>query len=116
MHAAEASLSQLINLMLAYVLLRGLGIGRPSAVSSMRIKFVSFVMVTIGLFLCTIDDSAPKHTAAAATKLSTAATRADLRSLPGDASGASGVAAHAAGAVAVSAVQRVLRTTRRRRR
>lgn len=54
-HAAEASLSQLLNLILAYLLLRGCGIGRSSAVSSMRIKFVSFVMVTLGLFLCTFE-------------------------------------------------------------
>ena len=54
MHAAEASLSQLINLCFAYLLLRGCGIGRSSAVSSMGIKLVSFVMVTIGLFLCTL--------------------------------------------------------------
>ena len=30
MHAAEASLSQLLNLLIAYLLLRGFGIGRPS--------------------------------------------------------------------------------------
>ena len=58
-HAAEASLSQLLNLMLAYVLLRACGLGRSSAVSSMRIKFVSFVMVTIGLFLCTLEGEKP---------------------------------------------------------
>ena len=58
-HAAEASLSQLLNLMLAFLLLRGCGIGRSSAVSHMRIKFVSFVMVTIGLFLCTLEGEKP---------------------------------------------------------
>ena len=55
-HAAEASLSQLLNLLIAYCLLRGFGIGRASAVGSMTAKFVSFVMVTLGLFLCTLDD------------------------------------------------------------
>jgi hypothetical protein len=55
-HAAEASLSQLLNLLIAYLLLRGFGIGRPSAIGSMTAKFVSFVMVTLGLFLCTLDD------------------------------------------------------------
>ena len=53
-HAAEASLSQLLNLMVAYILYRGFGVGRSSAVGSMTIKMVSFVMVTIGLFLCTL--------------------------------------------------------------
>ena len=42
-------MSQLLNLMLAY-LLRCFGIGRHSA-SSMNAKIVSFFMVTIGLFL-----------------------------------------------------------------
>ena len=60
MHAAEASLSQLLNLMLAYVLLRGCGVGRSSAVAAMRIKFVSFVMVTLGLFLCTFEAERPR--------------------------------------------------------
>ena len=36
--------------------LRRLPTGRPSAVGSMTAKFVSFVMVTLGLFLCTLDD------------------------------------------------------------
>ena len=55
-HAAEASLSQLLNLLIAYLLLRGFGVGRVSAVGSMTAKLVSFVMVTLGLFLCTLDD------------------------------------------------------------
>lgn len=63
-HAAEASLSQLLNLMLAYLLLRGFGLGRSSAVSGMRIKFISFTMVTIGLFLCTLDADRPGRPAA----------------------------------------------------
>ena len=57
-HAAEASLSQLLNLLIAYLLLKCFGLGRASAVSGMRVKFVSFVMVTIGLFLCTFDADA----------------------------------------------------------
>lgn len=61
-HAAEASLSQLLNLLIAYVLLRGFGIGRVSAVGSMTAKLVSFVMVTLGLFLCTLDESQAKAT------------------------------------------------------
>ena len=56
MHAAEASLSQLLNLLLAYVLYKCFHIGRPSAVGSMAAKAASFVMVTIGLFLCTFED------------------------------------------------------------
>ena len=47
-HAAEASLSQLLNLFLAFVLLRGCGLGRHSAVGSMRAKLLSFVLVTAG--------------------------------------------------------------------
>lgn len=65
-HAAEASLSQLLNLALAYILLRGFGIGRSSAVSSMKIKFISFVMVTIGLFLCTFEGGEKQAKPAAA--------------------------------------------------
>lgn len=78
-HAAEASLSQLLNLAIAYVLLRGFGIGRASAVGGMRVKLVSFVMVTIGLFLCTLEEGPP---AAAAPQLAMPAT-APLRQLPG---------------------------------
>ena len=63
-HAAEASMSQLLNLMLAYLLLRCFGIGRHSAASSMNAKIVSFFMVTIGLFLCTLGEE--PHKAAAA--------------------------------------------------
>ena len=59
MHAAEASLSQLLNLMLAFVLLRVFGVGRTSAVGSMPAKLASFIMVTIGLFLCTLSDGRP---------------------------------------------------------
>ena len=55
-HAAEASLSQLLNLAIAFILLKGFGVGRSSAVGSMSAKVVSFVMVTIGLFLCTLED------------------------------------------------------------
>ena len=76
-HAAEASLSQLFNLMLAYLLLRGFGIGRSSAVSSMSIKLASFVMVTIGLFLCTLEAERPP------SRIVEAARRSDLHQLPG---------------------------------
>ena len=62
-HAAEASMSQLLNLMLAYLLLKCFGIGRHSAASSMNAKIVSFFMVTIGLFLCTLGEE--PHKAAA---------------------------------------------------
>ena len=58
-HAAEASLSQLMNLLLAFLLLKCFGIGRASAVGSMSAKLISFVMVTVGLFLCTLEDSPP---------------------------------------------------------
>jgi len=57
-HAAEASLSQLLNLLLAYLLLKIFGVGRDSAVGSMPAKLASFVMVTAGLFLCTLGEGA----------------------------------------------------------
>lgn len=56
-HAAEASLSQLLNLMLAFLLLKCFGIGRESAVGSMPAKIASFVLITIGLFLCTLEET-----------------------------------------------------------
>lgn len=55
-HAAEASSSQLLNLLLACVLFKCFGIGRASAVGSMPAKAASFVLVTMGLFLCTLED------------------------------------------------------------
>lgn len=87
-HAAEASLSQLLNLSLAFVLLRGCGVGRPSAVGSMRAKLLSFVLVTLGLLVCTIED--PKvatASSAAASVLSSAF--ANLTSLRGDSNASS---------------------------
>jgi len=56
-HAAEASLSQLFNLFLAFVLLNVFGVGRQSSVGSMPAKLASFVLVTIGLFLCTLEET-----------------------------------------------------------
>ena len=58
-HAAEASLSQLLNLLLAFALFRCLRVGRSSAVGFMRAKILSFVMVTLGLVLCTLEDPDP---------------------------------------------------------
>jgi len=121
-HAAEASLSQLINLCLAYVFLRCFGIGRSSAVSSMSIKLVSFVMVTIGLFLCTLENEAQRPE----LRLREAATREGLRQLPGTlpsmelaGSALPGAAVSTAmspamGAVALGAAQRMLRRRSRR--
>ncbi|KAJ1617036.1 hypothetical protein T492DRAFT_917982 [Pavlovales sp. CCMP2436] len=51
-HTAEASMSQLLNLMIAYALHHIFAIGRASAASGVRTKLVSFALVTIGLFLC----------------------------------------------------------------
>ena len=39
-------------------------IGRQSAVGSMRAKAASFVMVTLGLFLCTFEEHAGRPPAA----------------------------------------------------
>ncbi len=66
-HAAEASMSQLFNLLVAYMLYRCFRLGRSSAVESMPAKLVSFVMVTVGLFLCTIDDRSPASAAGKAS-------------------------------------------------
>jgi hypothetical protein len=46
----------------------------------MRIKLVSFVLVTIGLFLCTIEDGPPS---AAAPKTSLTPAAGSLTHLPG---------------------------------
>mmetsp|Transcript_175 Transcript_175/g.391 ORF Transcript_175/g.391 Transcript_175/m.391 type:complete len:192 (+) Transcript_175:951-1526(+) len=85
-HAAEASLSQLLNLAIAYVLLKGFGVGRSSAVGSMTAKLVSFVMVTIGLFLCTLEDGhdtkRPDPAASQALLSSTAAALETAAALP----------------------------------
>ena len=120
-HAAEASLSQLLNLMLAFVLLRCCNLGRSSAVSGMRIKFISFVMVTIGLFLCTFDAGDKAHAKAAtppaALPISPAAapyvSQTDLLlgrvPLPAATQGVAPVAA----SVAASAASRLLRRRRR---
>lgn len=51
-HTAEASMSQLLNLMIAYALHHVFSIGRASAASGLRTKLVSFALVTIGLYLC----------------------------------------------------------------
>ena len=60
----------------------------------MRIKLVSFVLVTIGLFLCTIEDGPPS---AAAPKTSLTPAAGSLTHLPGlgedDESGLPGAAA-----------------------
>jgi len=122
-HAAEASLSQLFNLLIAFLMLRVFNIGRSSAVSSMSIKLVSFVMVTIGLFLCTIEPERAPH------RISEAAKRAELRHIvpyePGLAPvdgdhgamlgtpSATQQAATAAIGVATQAAQRMLRRRRR---
>ena len=128
-HAAEASLSQLLNLMLAYLLLKCFGMGRTSAVSGMRIKFISFVMVTIGLFLCTFDaDGGTKKPTDAAAPTSTT-----VSALPGAPSPApyvsqtdlllggglpveGGVGTQMAATAAATAAQTAARYLRRRRR
>lgn len=87
-HAAEASISQLLNLAIAYILFKGFGIGRDSAVGSMTAKVVSFIMVTIGLFLCTLEDHhdgrrpQPQPAASQALLTSTAAALETAAALP----------------------------------
>ena len=87
-HAAEASLSQLLNLFLAFVLLRGFGIGRDSAVGSMPAKVLSFVLVTAGLLVCTVEDDRGAIASATAATLAAAARNATLGKAPDDANAA----------------------------
>mmetsp|Transcript_3245 Transcript_3245/g.9364 ORF Transcript_3245/g.9364 Transcript_3245/m.9364 type:complete len:462 (+) Transcript_3245:97-1482(+) len=54
-HAAEASMSQLLNLLVAFCLQHLCSIGRESAAKGVKTKLVSFVLVTGGLFLCGED-------------------------------------------------------------
>ena len=106
-HAAEASLSQLLNLTIAYILYRGFSIGRSSAVDSMRIKFVSFVMVTIGLFLCTLGEADGGHSSATAAKPSVAG------SAPSAVGEVAALSTTAIAPVVNAAAQRLLRRRRR---
>lgn len=52
-HAAEAAMSQVFNLLLAFLLVRVFGIGRSSAAEHFKLKFISFLLVSIGLVMCT---------------------------------------------------------------
>lgn len=54
-HTAEASMSQLLNLMIAYALHHLFSVGRASAASGLRTKLLSFALVTVGLYLCGED-------------------------------------------------------------
>lgn len=56
-HAAEASLSQGLNLLFALGALKIFGVGRESAISNLRVKVLSCVIVSLGLFLLTISES-----------------------------------------------------------
>ena len=80
-HAAEASLSQLLNLLLAFLLLRGCAIGRQSAVTSMRAKLLSFVLVTAGLIACTLDDESHSAGATGVTSAASGALAAAQRNV-----------------------------------
>ena len=92
MHAAEASLSQLLNLLIAFLLLRGFGIGRVSAVGSMTAKLISFVMVTLGLFLCTLEDGSSASKGTAVPAVSSTAPQPLPGTVPGfDTPGLTGV-------------------------
>ena len=112
-HAAEASLSQLLNLALAYLLLKGCGIGRDSAVSSMRIKFISFVMGTIGLFLCTLEGERPPPRPPAAPPAALGQMPAVVGSLTATVTTGVTSAGQAAAPAVAMAAQRMLRRRRR---
>eukprot|EP00514_Thraustochytrium_sp_LLF1b_P008952 CAMPEP_0184548608 /NCGR_PEP_ID=MMETSP0199_2-20130426/6294_1 /TAXON_ID=1112570 /ORGANISM="Thraustochytrium sp., Strain LLF1b" /LENGTH=496 /DNA_ID=CAMNT_0026943229 /DNA_START=105 /DNA_END=1595 /DNA_ORIENTATION=+ len=55
-HAAEASLSQAVNLLLAVIAFKVFALGRASAVDNLKIKLVSSVVVSFGLFLLAISE------------------------------------------------------------
>jgi len=87
-HAAEASLSQLLNLLLAFILLKCFGVGRPSSVGSMRAKLFSFCLVTVGLFLCTLE-AGPSPSAPMSLLPEPSAARRPMDNLWGDDDGRS---------------------------
>eukprot|EP01017_Pseudomicrothorax_dubius_P038771 TRINITY_DN5860_c0_g1_i1.p1 TRINITY_DN5860_c0_g1~~TRINITY_DN5860_c0_g1_i1.p1 ORF type:complete len:286 (+),score=14.29 TRINITY_DN5860_c0_g1_i1:330-1187(+) len=51
LHAAETSLHQLFNLIIAFILKRYYRIGRQAAVENMGPKIASFLLIALGLFL-----------------------------------------------------------------
>ena len=57
-HAAEASMAQGFNLVLAFVAKRFFNLGRDSAVLGLKYKVASVVVVSIGLFLIAFQDLA----------------------------------------------------------
>lgn len=54
-HAAESSLSQAMNLIFAVIAYKFLGLGRDSAVSNLKVKILSCIVVSIGLFMLAIN-------------------------------------------------------------
>lgn len=56
-HAAESSLEQALNLILAYILKKTFDVGRESAITGMKQKILSCFIVSIGLFLLAYKDS-----------------------------------------------------------
>jgi len=116
-HAAESSLSQGINLVFAVVGLKLLGIGRESAVSNLKIKIISCVVVSIGLFMLTLTES--EDPAFVPPEIS---DPLDSRALPMEdssqdvevASLASSVAFHPAGLSVVNHARKSMRRRRRR--
>jgi hypothetical protein len=55
-HAVEASMAQTLNLILSAIAKRCFNLGRDSAVSGMKFKLISVVVVSIGLFLIAFKD------------------------------------------------------------
>jgi hypothetical protein len=53
-HASEMSLSQFFNLLLAYSLKRYFNLGKEASLSNIEVKLLSFVMITIGLYLAVL--------------------------------------------------------------
>mmetsp|Transcript_19218 Transcript_19218/g.31538 ORF Transcript_19218/g.31538 Transcript_19218/m.31538 type:complete len:483 (+) Transcript_19218:323-1771(+) len=56
-HAAEASLSQAFNLLFAIIAQKLLGYGRESSITNLRIKMISCVVVSVGLFMLGMHES-----------------------------------------------------------
>lgn len=61
-HAAESSLEQAFNLILAFILKRFFNVGRDSSIGNMKVKIVSCVVISIGLFLIAYRDHSEAET------------------------------------------------------
>eukprot|EP00743_Colponemidia_sp_Colp-15_P009326 GILK01010194.1.p1 GENE.GILK01010194.1~~GILK01010194.1.p1 ORF type:complete len:383 (-),score=38.65 GILK01010194.1:98-1246(-) len=56
-HAAESSMIQFLNLLIAYTAKRFFNVGRESALADLRVKFFSFIFIASGLFCAAVEDT-----------------------------------------------------------